>query len=188
MGVPTFELIMRHFLFCLSAFLFSLASHGDVYYWTNENGVRVYGDKPPADAEKAKLPKIQRLPDVKPPASTLEKKPLDAKNEFSDEFSGYIKFDFLSPKPEQTITFEEVGTINVQLQLQPLLQIGHEITLLLNGKVVKKEASLQFELENMDRGSYLIQALVKHQGRLLIKTPKRRIHVQRPTIRNRPRT
>lgn len=86
------------------------------------------------------------------------------------------------------INFGEGGNVTVQLQLQPALQIGHKVTLLLNGKPVETAASLQFELNGLARGSYLIQAQIKHQGRLMISTPKRRIHVQRPSILNRPRT
>jgi hypothetical protein len=177
---------MRFFIIFLSVLLFSLASHGQVYTWINEHGVRVYGDKPPADAEKAELPKLQSLPDVKPPSNPTG--PSKVPSTDGNGFSGYLSFDFLTPQNEATITYEKEGTINAQLQLQPMLQIGHEVTLLLDGKAVDKGASLQFELKNVDRGSHLIQALVKHQGRLLIKTPKRRIHVQRPSILNRSRT
>ena len=160
------------------------STQAEVYTWINENGVRVYGDEPPEHAQKATLPKLQSLPDVKPPA---EKKP-EVSNNTHPDFAGYQQFIVLSPSEDQMINFGEGGNVTVQLQLQPALQIGHKVTLLLNGRPVETAASLQFELDGLARGSYLIQAQIKHQGRLMISTPKRRIHVQRPSILNRPRT
>lgn len=174
---------MLRFLSLLLLFT-TLMAEAEVYTWINEHGVRVYGDEPPEHAKKAKLPKIQSLPEVKSPKKGQETpKPTE-----SNRFSGYQQFEVLTPEEEQIVHFGESGNVNVQLQLHPALQIGHKVTLLLNGKPVDTAAALQFQLESLSRGSYLIQAQVKHQGRLLISTPKRRIHVQRPSILNRPRT
>ena len=168
----------------LMLFIITFSVQAEVYTWINENGVRVYGDEPPEHAQKAKLPAIQSLPEVKAPESD---KPVNTESK-DDGFSGYRQFAVMNPKEEQIINFGEAGNVTVQLQVQPSLQIGHEVTLFLNGKPVQTNASLQFELKELSRGSYLIQAQIKHQGRILISTPKRRIHVQRPSILNRPRT
>ena len=174
---------MLRLLLIILTFVAAIA-HAEVYTWINEHGVRVYGDKPPKHAIKADLPKIQSLPDVKPPKDSKTETDPIAK----DEFAGYVKFEILTPTEDQTIHFEETGNVNVQFQIQPALQIGHEVSLTVNGKPIDTAAALQFQIKGLSRGSYLLQGKVKHQGRMLISTPKRRIHVQRPSILNRPRT
>ncbi len=167
-------------LITLLILLLSMASTAEVYTWINENGIRVYGDEPPANAKKADLPKIQKLKPMKLP--TASKKDTKKKG---DEFEGYSQLNIVSPKEESMITSGAAGNITVQLQIQPALQALHEVTLLVDGKPVKRGAQLQFQLENINRGSHLLQVQVKHHGKLLIASPKRRIHVQRPSILNR---
>ncbi|MEY8205091.1 MAG: DUF4124 domain-containing protein [Bermanella sp.] len=173
-----------HFLL-LASLLVSLCSplaSADVYSWINEQGIRVYGDEPPADAKVVDLPKIQKLKPLKAPP--VDKK-ITANN--ADQSEGYGQLNIISPKQESIITAGNAGNITVQLQISPGLQPQHEITLLVDGIAVKRGARLQFQLENIHRGSHLLQVQVKHRGKLLIASPKRRIHVQRPSILNRPK-
>ncbi len=167
-------------LFALLILFFSLPSNAEVYTWINENGTRVYGDEPPANAQIADLPKIQKLKPLKLPTS--EKNPLKNK---AHEFEGYSQLNITSPKQEAMIVAGSTGKTTVQLQIKPALQALHEVTLLLDGKPVQRGAQLQFELESLNRGAHLLQVQVKHHGKLLISSPKRRIHVQRPSILNR---
>ena len=158
-----------------------------VYTWVNEQGVRVYGDEPPANADKAVLPQLQKLKMPK----TVSKKEEEEKLEQADtetKFKGYRTLEIISPKEDHMITSGYAGKTSIQLHIQPELQPKHEVTLLLNGQPVKTGAQLQFQLDNLNRGSHLLQVHIKHQGKLLISSPKRRIHVQRPSILNRPRT
>lgn len=170
----------------LSVFLFVAsfpAVHGEVYTWINKDGVREYGDEPPQNAKKAKLPAIQSLP-----KETFSKQKQAEKNAAKDsDFSGYKKLMILNPKQDYAVTAGAAGSLQVELALEPSLQAGHEITLFLDGKPVATGAQLQFSLDNLNRGSHMIHAHIKHQGTLLVSTPKRRFHVQRPSILNRAR-
>ncbi len=161
--------------------MFSLHSVAEVFTWIDENGVKVYGDEPPANATKAELPRLQKLKTLKIPEA--DKKTL-SDSESNSDFTGYSELSLLSPKKDQVITAGE-ASVSVQLYVSPSLQPKHEISLLLDGKIVKTASQLNFQLDNVSRGSHLLQAKIKYNGQLLMSSPKRRIHVQRPSILNR---
>ena len=163
--------------------LLSVSVQAQVYTWINDEGIRVYGDEPPAHASKAELPQLQ---EVKMP-KVVQKEEEDA-TESKSGFTGYRLLEIISPKEDHMITTGYAGSTNIQINIQPQLQPKHEVTLLLNGKTIETGAQLEFKLENLNRGTHLIQVMVKHQGKLLISSSKRRIYVQRPSILNRPRT
>ena len=164
--------------------LICLSVHAEVYTWINEHGVKVYGDKPPANAKRVELPVLQTVPTLAP-----EKKEETADtNTAPDGFTGYEYFAIVSPKQDEMVTWEDQGKLTIQLHLKPGLQPGHEISLFVDGKAVATEPSLNFTIDQLERGAHLIQARIKHQGSVLIATSKRRIHVQRPSILTRPRT
>ncbi len=171
-------------LFILPSLLLMLfissVSNAEVYTWINEDGTREYGDEPPGGAKKAKLPVIQKLKPLKMPK--IEKKNL---KEPADQFKGYSQLNIVSPKQEAIITAGSAGNLTVQLQISPPLEALHEVILLVDGIPSQRGPQLQFQLENINRGSHLLQVQVKYQGKLLISSPKRRIHVQRPSILNR---
>jgi len=169
---------------CTSLLFVGLSATAEVYTWINEHGVKVYGDKPPSNAQKVELPVLQTVPTLAP----------DIKKETKEDtaepegFTGYNYFAVVTPKQDEMVTWEDQGTLSVQLHLKPGLQPGHEVTLLVDGKAVATEASLSFTIDQLERGAHLIHARIKHQGSVLITTNKRRIHVQRPSILSRPRT
>ncbi|NVK37440.1 MAG: DUF4124 domain-containing protein [Gammaproteobacteria bacterium] len=169
--------------FFLIATLLPTLALAQVYTWINEQGVRVYGDEPPAHADKAELPKLQ---EVKMPKIVQTEEETDKSHE--DGFKGYTTLEIISPKEDHMITSGEAGNATIQINIFPELQPKHEISLLLDGKIMETAPKLQFQLNNLYRGSHLLQVQIKHQGKLLISSPKRRIHVQRPSILNRPRT
>ncbi|MAA71935.1 MAG: hypothetical protein CL679_09445 [Bermanella sp.] len=162
---------------------FPIFAHAQVYTWINEQGIRVYGDEPPANADKAQLPNLQ---EIKMPK--VVQKEESSEQPASGVFKGYELLEIISPKEDHMITSGHAGKATIQLHIQPELQPKHQITLLLNGQPIETGAQLQFQLDNLNRGSHLLQVQIKDQGRLLISSPKRRIHVQRPSILNRPRT
>lgn len=158
-------------------------SYAKVYTWINEQGVRVYGDEPPAHANKVELPDLQEMKMPK----VVQKKEKE-EEAAAEGFKGYEAFEIISPKEDHMITAEAAGNATIQLHIHPELQPKHEISLLLNGRIVETKAALYFELNNLNRGSHLLQAQIKHNGKLIISSPKRRIHVQRPSILNRSRS
>lgn len=170
----------------ISFLLICSFSNAEVYTWINKDGGREYGDEPPANAQKADLPTLHTISNKKEATakSDLKAVKLSPKSETS-EFLGYELLTILYPKEDDMIVASQAGTASIQLHISPPLQPGHEITLLLDGKKVAAGPQLSFEVKNIFRGSHLLQARIKDKGRLLISSPKRRIHVQRPSILNR---
>jgi hypothetical protein len=158
-------------------------TNAEVYTWVNKDGGREYGDAPTSNSKKAVLPELQTVSDKQQDKPTADAKTV--KLSPPEGFSGYTLLNIASPKEDQMIVAANAGNASIQLQIQPPLQAGHEVSLVMDGKVVDKGAKLHFELKNIFRGSHLLQAKIKHQGKLLISSPKRRIHVQRPSILNR---
>jgi hypothetical protein len=177
---------MPHFLVLLILCTPIQASYAEVYTWVNENGGREYGDEPPANAQKADLPTLHTISDKQESKTEADLKTVKLSPESeTSEFLGYNLLTILYPKEDDMIVASQAGTASIQLHISPPLQPGHEITLLLNGKKVGEGPQLSFEVNNIFRGSHLLQAKIKDKGRLLISSPKRRIHVQRPSILNR---
>lgn len=169
-------------LLFLTLLFFPVLVSADVYTWVNEQGVRVYGDEPPAHANKAELPALQQ---VKMPKVVQKEKPEE--EEVKDSFEGYQSLKIISPKEDHAITSGAAGNVSIQVHIQPELQPEHEVTLLHNGQIIESSRSLHFSLSNLNRGSHLLQVRVKHKGVTLISSQNRRIHVHRPSILNRPR-
>jgi hypothetical protein len=174
--------MFQKYLALILLFSCSLTS-AEVYTWINKDGGREYGDSPTTGAEKAQLPALQTISDKQQATSITEQKTV--KLSPPEGFTGYSLLNIVSPKEDQMIVAAKGGNASIQLNIQPPLQAGHEVSLIMDGKVVDKGAKLYFELKNIFRGSHLLQAKIKHKGKLLISSPKRRIHVQRPSILNR---
>ena len=176
-------MLLKHVVFVL--LLACSFAHAAVYTWINSEGIRVYGDEPPANSQKAKLPKLQSLKHVEDPT----KKDVTTTTNTEDTetaFKGYKHLSVSTPTEDFMLTSGAAGNTSVTLELEPALEKGHEITLLLDGKPVGHGAQLQFSLENVTRGGHLLQAKIKYKGRLLISSEKRRFHVLRPSILKRP--
>jgi hypothetical protein len=178
-------MLQKHLVLIL-LFSCSLTS-AEVYTWINKDGGREYGDEPNTGAKKAQLPALQTISDKQQATSKTEQKTEQKTVKLSppEGFTGYSLLNIVSPKEDQMIVAAKGGNASIQLNIQPPLQSGHEVSLIMDGKVVDKGAALYFELKNIFRGSHLLQAKIKHKGKLLISSPKRRIHVQRPSILNR---
>ncbi|GAA6134688.1 hypothetical protein NBRC116188_14770 [Oceaniserpentilla sp. 4NH20-0058] len=158
-------------------------SYAQVYTWINKEGGRVYGDEPPAHANKAELPSIQEVNMPK-----IVQNEDSTKTDEENEFKGYDTLEIISPKEDHIITSKDLGKVKLLLHIQPELQPKDEIVLLLNGRIVQKSRKLEFELDSLNRGSHLLQLQVRNGNKALIISPKRRIHVQRPSILNRSRS
>jgi len=178
---------MKRFISTIIIVLAFTAAHAQVYTWINEEGVRVYGDEPPQQADQATLPELQGYSSPQPQSQPNQDEQDENLAEQEAAFR-YKKIIIISPKEDDMITAGSAGDTTVMVHVEPGLRPGHEITLLHNGKPVQTAASLQFEMNNLNRGSHLIHVEIKHQGTRLISSPKRRFHVQRPSILNRNRT
>lgn len=125
-------------------------------------------------AQPDATPPLSGTPDLtSPPAA---QKPI---------FAGYREFSILSPENDAAVR-ENSGKVDILLALEPAfnLEAGHKISVLLDGRsVIEGAISLQLSLDNVDRGTHFLQALVSDfSGAVLVKTPTVIFHLKRVSI------
>ena len=162
----------------------SFSAHAALYKYTDQNGETIYTDTPPfAGAEEMNAPTLQRTPAVRPkPKSEKELEP-------EKELPKYLVFSIDQPKNDDTIRSNE-GKVTVIFKLIPELNTieGHYIDFYVDGKRVKKKIrSISTILNNIDRGSHDIKAVVKNkEGTRLKSSDVNRIHIHRASKLHNP--
>jgi uncharacterized protein DUF4124 len=133
-----------------------------VYKWTDSDGVVHYSDQPVPGAQKiftatsasAGAASGER-PNAAPPGSISAKSVTSALT--------YSQFAITSPAANQTFFGDDI--VAVHLGLEPDLKAGQTISWHLNGKQLDDQAptSIQFALQHLDRGTYVIAAIITDQ-------------------------
>ena len=88
------------------------------------------------------------------------------------EFNGYSSIAIVAPTPNGTVRNNE-GRVPVGIELQPGLQPGHEVTLLLDARPVPGTFSgTNIDLTGVERGTHTLRAQVRDAaGKVLIDSP-----------------
>ncbi|MEZ5537231.1 MAG: DUF4124 domain-containing protein [Thiolinea sp.] len=144
--------------------LFSSMLSAEVYRWTDANGRTVFGDDPPAQI-KAKPVELQPLT-IADSYDSGEKQNNSASAVTDEEEADktaetvdYKNFKVTSPAKGEAIRANN-GNVLVRLELEPALQDGHGIVVYLDGKQAASGDATTFSLENIDRGSHSLFAVV----------------------------
>ncbi len=162
-----------------------------VYKRIGPDGSVYYSDQPGDGGKAIKLPESTTY--TPPPiperykafrARSLEKKDKKA--------AGYTEVEIVSPTRDSTLRSNE-GTLPVSLRIQPGLQKGHVIRLVMDGKKLPlKITSPSLELKNVDRGAHTLIAKIEDEhGKTLISSPSVSFTLRRESIlfpNRRPRT
>ena len=178
---------MRFFLTILILISAAANTQAAQYKYTNENGVVSFTDKPPyAGAEEMSPPQLQTTPAVK---YKPKPKPVEAPTIETIKIK-YLTFEINSPKNNETIRSNN-GDISILIKLIPELSLkdGHYINIYLDNKLVKKHIrTYQITLNNIDRGSHNIKAVIKDTEGKIIKTSSNTlIHLHRfSALHNKP--
>ena len=86
----------------------------------------------------------------------------------------------LTPQNEQTIPTGLSGNVEISGVLSPGLRETDTIYLLANGNVLRHGRQTSFQLNNLDRGEYRLQLVVRDQdNRTLISSNPVTVYVQR---------
>jgi hypothetical protein len=132
-----------------------LPVHGKVYKWVMPDGSIEYSDRPQEEgAKEAELPPLQLYSAPPAPAAAEEEK---------EEAPATVKYEVvevISPKSGEVIR-DNGGTISVQLKLEPALQSGHTVEILVDGKSVGSGRATSASVTNLDRGSHSVSAVIK---------------------------
>lgn len=143
-----------------------------IYKWVLPDGRILYSDRPQeADAEELKLKPLQTYEAPKLPTGNSTAKP---KTPLATK---YTEFGFLQPEPDASLR-DDGGTVSISLRLQPGLGADHSIDILMDGKVLGSGRTTGLELQNVDRGSHTLRAVIKDQaGKELAQTSPVTFHL-----------
>lgn len=154
----------------------------EVYKWVDEEGIH-YGDKPPSkEAKPVKLPEVSGYK-PRPLPGASGKGSGDLVNADPDKtFAGYQQLSITSPTNDQTLRAND-GVVRVSISLVPALQEGHVLSLLLDGRPVADTGDTNRVIENVDRGSHTLVAVVSdNQGKQLISSVQIRFFLHRASV------
>ena len=170
-----YALNMKGLNYSLTVLLLLLVSsaQGEMYKHKDAEGVTVYSDVPAEGATPIVTPEGNT---IKLPKYVAKKKP--AKESSDSEYSTFI---IVSPENDSTVR-ENSGSVTIALSLTPELntESGHSISAFVNGiKAVSNSASLAITINNINRGSHSIYAVVTDaEGNNLIQSNSINIHLK----------
>ncbi|GAB4182710.1 MAG: DUF4124 domain-containing protein [Wenzhouxiangellaceae bacterium] len=161
---------MRILLF-LGALLMSLGATAEIYKTVDENGNVIYTDqKPVPDAEPLDLPELN----VAEPH-----RPAPAPAEFPDDNGvDWSLFDISSPEPEENI-WGTGNDLTVEISVPEELDRDMRIVIYLDGKAHDAGQSLNYTIEQVDRGEHRLRAELLGRGdRRIARTESRVIYIK----------
>jgi len=168
---------MRGYLFTLISLACSLAVAATVYKWVDENGVVHYSDQPHPNAQKVNVPGAQtyRAPETPAAASA----PLAPSPEAAPP--SYAGCAIAQPADDET--FQNLESLTVIVRTDPALHPGDQVSLTIDGAPVKGATGGQFVISPVERGTHVVQAVVRDSGGgLMCQTPPVTFHVHQPNL------
>lgn len=145
-----------------------LTAHAEgVYKSIDANGNTIYSDQPSAGAQPVKLPPISIAPT---PAINAAPTTVPAVNSaVVTPVLVYTQLDLISPLNDQTV-WDNNGTVPVSVAVSPAVAASHTLQLILDGKLVAASSSdTAFTLNNLDRGTHVLQAQIIDSKKRVIK-------------------
>ncbi len=164
---------MKYGILLVSFFLVSVVQ-ADIYKYTNKQGKTSYSDTPVTGAEKVFVPPVMTY--EAPVQPTEKEKAVQPKDEAetSSENVPYSTLDIISPIDQGTVRNNQ-GTVNVTYDLQPALQKGDVVELLIDG--VKQP---NFDVQGLAPGEHTVQIqVVDSNGGFKISSQKITFYLHR---------
>jgi hypothetical protein len=173
---------MRKWLILLSALSGTTASGAPAWTWVDANGTVHFSDRPEPGARQVELSGSPRVGSVTPaPIQTAARPPSPR------EQAGPVRYqaDIVSPAEQETL-WNTGGVVTVQTSVQPGLQPGHRVDLLLDGQ--RRDvgtASGSVTLPDVFRGAHTLQiVVVDARGTELTRSAPRTFFVQQTSVLN----
>jgi hypothetical protein len=177
---------MHRWLIVVSMLSTGAASAAPAWTWVDENGQTHFSDRPVPGARQIDLPEFDapaRAPT--PPARLSPSANAQPGPPGQQAPARYRSFTVVSPTQQETLW--NIGAVlDVQVELVPPLQNGHEIDVYLDGQRIDVNAtSAAFTVPEVHRGVHSLQAaVVDASGRELIRSLAVTFMVQQTTIFN----
>jgi len=177
---------MRHSLF-LVLLLLALPAAAQIYKYTDANGNTAFTNQPPdgIKAETVDLPPLDNLNTVPPPRVPSEQSQAPAQNQSQPVTSGYQTLQ-LTDLPNDEALRANNGSFTIGVMIQPRLQQGHMLQLLLDGKPYGQPTNVpRLQVMALDRGEHSFAVQVLEGSRSIqqsqtITLTVQRVHVGKP--------
>ena len=161
----------------------SLPAQAEIFKTVDEHGNVVFTDIPPReDDENAEQiiienPNSFAVDEAIPNADEWIVEPEEGAEE-EPPFS-YKTLEIVSPADDEPVR-ENAGNITIVTNLNPRLQRGHRVRLMMDGAVVQEGSQASFDLANVDRGTHTIAVeIVDERGQVLIRSEQSTFHMLR---------
>lgn len=166
---------MRPLLACLLLAL-ALPASAQIYKYIDANGNTVFTNQPPdgAAAESVNLPPTNTVETQKP--ST----PADISGDTSAQSAAPYSTLSLNGIPDDEAMRANNGTFVVGVDIQPRLQPGHQLRLILDGKPYGQAGNVpSLQLTNVERGEHSLAVAVVAGERIVQQSATETFTVQR---------
>jgi hypothetical protein len=178
---------MRKCLILLFALTTSSVHAAPAWRWVDANGQVHYSDTPVPGATQIELSGAQTFGGSarQPPPGANNATGQAAPQRSTGAAQRYRTFNIVSPTQQETLW--NVGTVvNVQIELDPLLQPGHMIDLIVDGQRRNLNSTgTDFGLEDMYRGVHTVQAVIVDQGGAeVLRSQPTTFMIQQSSIQN----
>jgi hypothetical protein len=168
---------MRPLLACLLLAL-TLPASAQIYKYTDANGNTVFTNQPPdgAAAESVELPPTNTV-EMKTPSIPATSDDTQAQNE-----APYAELS-LTGLPDDEAMRVNNGTFIVGVSIQPRLQPGHRLSLILDGEPYGQASNVpSLQLTNIDRGEHALAVAVMAGDRIIQQSATQTFTVQRISV------
>lgn len=165
--------------------LLALPAVAQIYKYTDANGNTAYSNQPPdgTKAEAVNLPPLNSVDTVTPASPAPSSTP--NQNQLQPAAATYQVLE-LTDLPKDEALRANNGSFTVSVAIQPRLQPGHMLQLLIDGKPYGQPSNIpRFQVLEQDRGEHSLSVQVL-QGTQIVQTSQtinltvQRVHVGKP--------
>lgn len=172
---------------CLALLLLALAlpAVAQIYKYTDANGNTAYSNQPPngTRAETVELPPLNSVPTVAPAPSGTSA--TQNQSQTQQNTAAYTVLE-LTDLPDGEALRANNGSFTVGVAIQPRLQSGHLMQLVIDGKPYGQPTNIpRLQVMELDRGEHSLSVQVLQGAQLVqqsqtITLTVQRVHVGKP--------
>lgn len=162
-------------LFCLGLMVLSISTHAELFKWKDADGNIIYSDQPPPNGnkEESTLDEKELPPLIETPALVVTPQSTGS-NTNADVEDVYESIEIINPVNGEEAIRQNEGNIAIQVAVKPrlLTQAGDLVVIYIDDKEVFRGPGLSVKLENVDRGTHVINAEIISAGGRTLKKAK----------------
>ncbi|MDO7927086.1 DUF4124 domain-containing protein [Pseudomonas sp. KFB-139] len=169
---------MRLCLVCL-LLMISWPAAAQIYKYTDANGNTAYSNQPPdgTKAEAVVLPPLNSVDTLPAPRNPA---PVQQERQASQQPAVAYQTLELTDLPTDEALRANNGTFTIGVQIQPRLQSGHRLQLLVDGNPYGTPTNIpRLQVVNIDRGEHSFAVVVLDSQRIIQQSPTQTLTVQR---------